>query len=91
MSVEDVIGLKSSTHKENLKASAIHQKHQIKWQHLDPIKFTIFNIGLHFLSDLLLYPPDVIRTRLQVQVLVIILQTLNTCNTCFHDIYILLL
>lgn len=40
---------------------------QIKWHHLDPTKFLVYNVALHAVSDLLLYPPDTVRTRLQVQ------------------------
>lgn len=55
---------------EQLSKSALHQQNQITWQHINASKFVVYNGLFHLLSDLVLYPPDVVRTRMQVQVLV---------------------
>ena len=48
--------------------SAFHQKHQIKWRDLDMKKFFVLNVAFNFATDSVMYPLDVIRTRMQVQV-----------------------
>src|SRR5687768_5640571 len=65
---------------EGMSKSALHQQNQITWQHLNPFKFLFLNGIFHAATDLVLYPPDVIRTRMQVQVLVILFRGVIKCH-----------
>jgi hypothetical protein len=40
---------------------------QIKYHHLDVVKFSILNGGLHSFINFLTYPSDLLRTRMQLQ------------------------
>jgi len=53
--------------KEPPNSNAFHQEHQIKWKDLDFKKFFALNIAFNFVVDAVVYPLDLIRTRMQVQ------------------------